>query len=115
MRRCFLTAALVALAFTALVVAQQATLSSIRGIVKDSSTKVLPGVTVTIFSSELSDGMLSTTTDDTGQYGFTGLPAGMYSIRFARTGFTTVERAPFRMIASFNARIDAEMKSESAR
>jgi hypothetical protein len=115
MRRSLLAAVLVSFVLTTIVVAQQSTLSSIRGTVKDSSTRVLPGVTVTIFSSELPDDMLTTTTDDAGQYGFWNLPAGMYSIRFARTGFTAIERAPFRMLGSFNARIDAEMKSEPAR
>jgi hypothetical protein len=115
MRRSLLTAVLVGLALTALAVAQQSSLSRIRGTVKDSSGKILPGVTVTITSSALPDNTLSTTTDSSGLYGFDSLPEGMYTIKFALAGFTTIERPPFRMIASFNARIDAEMKSEPAR
>jgi hypothetical protein len=115
MRRSLLAAVLASLAFTALVVAQQSSLSRIRGTVRESSGKVLPGVTVTIASSALPDSALSTTTDSDGLYGFAELPEGMYSIKFALAGFATIERPPFRMLASINARIDAEMKSEPAR
>ena len=77
---------------------------------KDSSGPVLSGVTVTLISSALPDKSRSTTTDNTGQYAFTDLPEGYYYISFALAGFTTVERPPFRLLATFNARIDAALQ-----
>jgi len=115
MRRFLLTAVLVSFALTALVVAQQSSLSWIRGTVKDSSGKVLAGVTVTLVSSVLPDNTVSTATDSTGQYAFGDLAPGTYTIRFALAGYATVERPPFRMLGGFNARIDAALTSETAR
>ncbi|MBA3272195.1 MAG: carboxypeptidase regulatory-like domain-containing protein, partial [Acidobacteria bacterium] len=68
----------------------QSTLGNITGRATDSSGGALPGVTVSITSTNLIGGARTAVTDDQGLYRFTLLPGGMYVVRFELTGFTTM-------------------------
>ena len=72
--------------------AQNATSSTIVGVVKDSSGAVLPGVTVEAASPVLIEKTRSAITDSTGAYRLTDLRPGVYTVTFTLTGFATVKR-----------------------
>ena len=91
----------------------QAELTEINGTVRDASERPLPGATVTLNGPER-DQTVTATTNAEGRYRFEGVAAGTYAISFSRDGFVTVERPPFRMLASFKARIDAILKVSPA-
>lgn len=61
----------------------------LRGIVKDETDAVIPGVTVAL---EDGDGahLVAVTTDGAGQWRMEGLPSGTYSIKLSRKGFEPV-------------------------
>jgi len=57
---------------------------NLSGKVTDVATGVaIPGVTVTL-------GGNTTSTDTSGNYGFSGVPVGNYAITFSKTGYNTV-------------------------
>ncbi len=76
---------LVAFALPALAQTQTGT---ITGRAIDASSGALPGVTVSIASSNLIGGARTAVTDDQGVYRFTLLPGGTYTVTFVLTGFT---------------------------
>jgi len=106
MRRLLPFLLVLSLVVTTLVLAQAGS-SSINGAVKDSSGSVLPGATVEISSDALSGRTRSTVTDNKGEYRFSNLDAGVYTLRFTLTRFTTLERRGFQLLGDFNARVDA--------
>src|SRR6266508_1120998 len=63
--------------------------SSLRGVVTDPQKAVIPGATITITNTAtgLSRSVIS---DDTGNYTFTQVPPGTYSVKMELTGFKTV-------------------------
>ena len=75
--------------------AQQVT-GNLIGTVKDETGALLPGVSVTLNSPVLHSTGLTTVTNATGEYRFTGLVAGTYSLRVSLDGFKTYveERKP---------------------
>src|SRR5262245_34708955 len=74
--------------------AQSATnTSAIEGRVVDESGGTLPGVTVTIASPSLQTPQLDSATDESGQYRFTGLPRGIYTLTFTLSGFQKIIRS----------------------
>src|SRR5215831_16599522 len=80
---------------------------SIRGTVTDQSGALLPGVHVMAVQSDGS--LTSVLTNEIGGYAFTGLSAGVYSIRADLSGFQTETRGiEFR--PSSPARLDLTMK-----
>lgn len=68
----------------------QSTLGNITGRATDSSGGALPGVTVSITSTNLIGGARTAVTDEQGLYRFTLLPGGIYTVKFELTGFTTM-------------------------
>jgi hypothetical protein len=84
--------------------------ASITGIVKDASGAVLPGVTVEASSPELIEKTRSAVTDGAGQYRIVDLRAGLYSVTFTLTGFSSVKRDGIELTGSFTATINADMK-----
>ena len=66
--------------------------ASVSGTVRDSSSAVLPGVTVAASSSALIEKTRTAVTDGTGQYRITDLPSGTYTVAFTLPGFSTVQR-----------------------
>jgi len=69
---------------------QSQTTGNITGRAQDSSGALIPGVEVTISSPAMIGGARTAVTDETGTYRFTLLPAGTYTVRFALSGFKTL-------------------------
>ena len=82
--------------------------AELRGVVRDSSGAVLPGVTVEINSASL--GSRSAVSDGHGIYRFIGLPGGTYSVTFTLGGFMTARRDGVVVMGGQAAGINAEMK-----
>jgi TonB dependent receptor/Carboxypeptidase regulatory-like domain len=78
-------AALLAIALFAWPAAAQEQRGSIEGVVKDASGGVLPGVTVEARSS--GSGVLSTTSDTTGNFRFPSVLPGTYEVTATLAGF----------------------------
>jgi len=83
---------------------------SITGAVKDASGAVLPGVTVEVASPALIEKTRSVVTDGSGQYRFTNLFPGSYTVTFMLPGFNTVKREGVEVTGAFVVAINAEMK-----
>jgi hypothetical protein len=84
--------------------------ASVTGVVKDSSGAVLPGVTVEAASDALIERVRSAVTDGTGQYRIIDLRAGIYTVTFTLTGFSTVRREGIELTGSFTASVNAELR-----
>ena len=70
--------------------AQGVQTATLTGTVVDRIDFALPGVSVTVSSPAL-QGLRTTHTDGTGVYRVPGLPPGLYTVRFALSGFRPVE------------------------
>ena len=84
-------AALLAIVLVAWPVAAQEQRGSIEGVVKDTSGAVLPGVTVEAKSG--GSGVLSTTSNDTGNFRFPSLLPGVYEVSANLSGFKAAKVA----------------------
>ncbi len=84
--------------------------ASITGTVRDTSSAVLPGVTVEASSPALIEKVRTATTDGNGQYRIVDLRAGEYTVTFTLPGFTTVKRERVTLEGSFTASINADMR-----
>ena len=71
--------------------AQQAA-SGIAGVARDTSSAVLPGVTVEATSPALIEKVRTVVTDGEGRYNIVGLPPGNYTVTFTLPGFNTFKR-----------------------
>ena len=60
----------------------------IRGVARDTSGAVLPGVTIEVTSPSLTEGVRKTVTDGNGRFVFTNLPAGRMSVAAILAGFS---------------------------
>jgi hypothetical protein len=85
-------------------------LGTIAGAVKDTSSAVLPGVTVEVASTALIEKTRTAVTDGAGQYTIVNLPVGTYSVTFSLPGFTSVRREGIDVLGNFTANVNAEMK-----
>ena len=101
---------LAVLALLVLVPAAAFAQASITGVVKDASGAVLPGVTVEASSPALIEKTRSAVTDGSGQYRIVDLRAGIYSVTFTLTGFSSVKRDGIELTGAFTAAINADMK-----
>src|SRR5437870_5899852 len=81
-------AALIAL--TPSLLAQSAGTGALTGTVRDATGAVIPGVTVTLTSTDTNQ-IRSTITGEEGSYRFSLLPPGAYGVRFTLPGFKTSE------------------------
>ena len=84
--------------------------ASIAGVIKDASGAVLPGVTVEATSPVLIEKARTAVTDESGQYRIVDLRAGMYTVTFTLTGFSTVKREGIELTGSFTAVVNADLK-----
>lgn len=80
---------------------------SVRGVVRDVSGSVLPGASVQLFGA--SGVAASTVTRSDGSYEVTA-PAGMYTLRFALSGFNTRSFESWRMPAGSSVQQDVTMQ-----
>jgi hypothetical protein len=106
-RTCLWSLSLLLLAVSA-VRAQQVT--SIAGLVKDSSGAVLPGVTVEATSPALIEKVRSVITDGQGQYRIVDLRPATYSVTFTLPGFAAIKVDNVTLTSGFTATVNAEMK-----
>ena len=90
--------------------AQSVSSGTIEGTVKDQSSAVLPGVTVTVTSPQLQVGQLVQVSDRAGNYKFVDLPAGTYRLEAELTGFSKSVHEDLRLTVGFNARVDLTLK-----
>src|SRR5688572_11229518 len=104
-RVCLAVAAVIAL-LPAAAFAQEGT---IAGTVRDSSSAVMPGVTVEVTSPALIEKVRSATTDANGQYRIAALPVGTYTVTFTLEGFTKQQRNDVLLTSGFTAAINATM------
>ena len=82
--------------------------AELRGVVRDSSGAVLPGVTVAINNPSV--GSRSAVTDSNGVYRFVGLSGGTYSVTFTLNGFMTARREGVLVMGGQAAGTNAEMR-----
>ncbi|HVN31729.1 MAG TPA: TonB-dependent receptor [Thermoanaerobaculaceae bacterium] len=89
--------ALMLLALAAPAVAQSSSSGGIRGVVRDAQGAVLPGVTVTAYSTALIAGKMTAITDARGAYRFPSLPIGTYVLEAELSGFVKVRQEDVRI------------------
>jgi Carboxypeptidase regulatory-like domain len=103
-----LMVALALLAASNLTRAQQST-ADIIGTVTDASGAVIPGATVTLTNVATNVTQTAMTTGS-GDYTFTLLPAGTYSVKVASAGFKTYSAPNITVAIGDRARLDAKME-----
>ncbi len=92
-----------------IAVAQGAGASGIAGAVRDTSSAVLPGVTVEAASPALIEKVRTVVTDAQGQYKIIDLRPGTYSVTFSLPGFGTIRREGLELPANFTASMNVEL------
>lgn len=85
---------------------------AINGRITDGTSAVIPGVTVTLTSPSLM-GARTAVSDPDGQYRFTAVPPGEYTVVFELAGFGTVRNEGIRISVGFTATVNADMKLAS--
>jgi Carboxypeptidase regulatory-like domain/TonB dependent receptor len=100
--------------FTRALAAQTvtSTTGAINGTVTDSTSAVLPGVTVTLSGPALM-GTGTAVTDQNGTYRFSTVAIGDYTLTFELPGFGTVTREGIRVSVGFTATVNTEMSPGS--
>ncbi len=78
-------------------VSAQVRTGTVIGSVRDQSDSPLPGVTATLASPALATGPIVVTTAMTGEFRFTSLPPGTYSLTLALAGFATYQEDDLRV------------------
>jgi hypothetical protein len=86
----------------------QVTTADIVGRVTDSSNAVLPGATVTVDNAGTHETRVAPT-NESGDYAFTLLPIGTYTIKIELPGFSS-QNARLTLAAGDRARIDAKLQ-----
>src|SRR5579864_8973185 len=85
------------------------TTAGLTGALTDSSGAVMPGVKVTLVNTE-TGAQREVVTNDSGIYGFTALPPGVYKLTFQQTGFAQETREGIRLEVNQVARVDVSMR-----
>jgi outer membrane receptor protein involved in Fe transport len=83
--------------------------SSLSGRVQTPDGAPVPGAVVTVAGAVRS----RTTSDDAGRFSFTPLPAGIYSVQFAKAGFEGVERTDVVVAAGAATALDVTLAVSS--
>jgi len=81
----------------------QVTTGTLYGIVADASGAVIPGATATLLNEGTGIGN-SVTTDERGEFAFTFVPVGSYTLRIVASGFKTLENKGLQVVAAQNIR-----------
>jgi len=92
MKRRILVAVISLLALSTAAWAQVVT-GSIVGTIRDESGLVLPGVTVTLTSPDLPSGPATMVSNEQGEYRFTNLRPGSYTLKTSLDGFASYEES----------------------
>src|SRR5262245_16940944 len=82
---------------------------TIRGVVKDDSGAVMPGVTVEVSSPALIEKTRTAFTAGSGQYKVVSLSPGVYTVTFTLPGFSTVKREGIELSTDFTAHVSVEL------
>lgn len=85
---------------------------AINGRVTDGTGAVIPGVTISLSSPSLMGGRTAVSDAD-GQYRFTAVPPGDYTVMFELAGFSTVRNEGIRISVGFTATVNAQMSLAS--
>ena len=88
--------------------AAQAQTATLEGQVTDAQGGAVAGAAVTATAAGL-EAALTATTDATGMYRFTSLPAGSYAVTVSRAGFRTERRADLQLAAGETLRADVQL------
>jgi hypothetical protein len=99
---------MLAIASAATSVSAQQT-GTLSGVVRDAQSAVLPGVTVSVSSPSLIGGARTTVTGETGNYQFTALPPGEYTVAYDLSGFTPLKRDGVAVQVARVTRLDVEL------
>ncbi len=83
----------------------QVTTATMYGIVQDQSGAVIPGAKVTLLS-EGTNAVRTTTSGPTGEFGFSALPVGLYTLKIEAQGFKTFQNQGIELAASQVVRQD---------
>ncbi len=83
--------------------------SAITGVVRDTSSGILPGVTVEATSPALIEGNRVAITNEEGRYRFVDLRPGTYSLTFSLAGFQSLRRDAVELQAAFTATVNADL------
>jgi hypothetical protein len=85
---------------------------SITGVVQDATGAVVPNAKVTLLNTD--QGLTTTTTtNDSGNYTFSPVRIGNYSVSATATGFSTTTQQHVTVAVSQNARVDIQLKPGS--
>jgi hypothetical protein len=84
--------------------------SGLAGSVKDTSSALLPGVTVEASSPALIERTRTAVTDSAGEYKITNLVPGVYTVTFTLQGFATYKREGIELTTNFTAQVNAELR-----
>lgn len=87
----------------------QTTTATLQGIVRDTSQAVLPGATVTL-QDQFTGFARTTTTDRTGAYVLSYVPAGTYALTVELAGFKTLKREGLRFEIGQESTIDLALE-----
>ena len=103
-----LASAVVAILWASAASAQQT--SSIGGTFVDTSSAVLPGVTVEAASPALIEKVRTVVSDSEGRYNIIDLRPGTYTVTFTLPGFRVFRREGIVLTAGFAASVDAQLQ-----
>ena len=95
--------ALAALMLSATVAWSQVTTANLSGSVQDSSGSVIPGAEI-LLSNDDTGLTYNTTANETGDFVFSVLPTGTYTLSIQSDGFKAYEATGIRLAASQNVR-----------
>ena len=85
-----------------------ATTGAINGVVADSTTAFVPGVTVTLSGTSLITARTALT-DEQGAYSFSAVPSGEYTLTFDLAGFGRLVREGIQVGVGFTATVNVEL------
>jgi tetratricopeptide (TPR) repeat protein len=97
--------------FSVLAAAQQSS-AEIEGVVRDSSGKPIPGVSVVLQPQAGSS--LKTETNSGGNFRFSAIPAGRYSVHLKKTGFAEAEADVLELTEGQKRHSEFVLKSSAA-
>ena len=103
-----LTALLSFLLAAAGTLSAQTATGTVTGTVRDASGSVVPNVKVTITGKDTGFSREATTTDS-GDYSFTLLPVGVYSVSAEQKGFSTAQQSGIQLNVDQVARVDLNL------
>jgi len=101
--------AILSLTLTTTAPAQFTLRSGVGGLITDPSSAVMPGVPVLLKDLERNQ-TYNTTTNESGHYSFTNLPAGRYQVSVEQAGFHKALSDPIVVASQETARVDLSLQ-----